>query len=292
MQVNIKKLLQTATTSIEAELQQRACEYLSMLENPQASNLKEDLLKRMPPLDARIFEKEAEGETEEEAPEESSSPSQQQQNAPTTAVPAAAPKAGNLLDLDDLLSGIPSNPLVGNSSASSTPLPTGANLLSNLLDLPSSPSSTPQTPVQGGSPLDSIFGAPAVSLLPQAQSPSSQLCPPVVAFDQSGLQITFHFPSKEGNVLNVNMVSTNASSTQIDNFAILMAVPSYIKLQMAPPSGNTLPPGNGGTVEQKVKLMNTLAGQKPFLVKIKIDGQRGSEPITIVHNVANFPPNL
>jgi AP-1 complex subunit gamma-1 len=57
-----------------------------------------------------------------------------------------------------------------------------------------------------------------------------------------------------------------------------------------PPSGDTLAPG-GGKVTQGIKIANSLQGQKPILLKVKIDYVYNGSPINEIADVA-FPPTL
>jgi len=279
----IKKLLQPFTQSIETELQQRSCEYLSILDNIQINTIKDGLLKRMPPLESKSIdeEEEVEAEIEDEEDVPQVDPQQITQNVP----PPKNQNTQSLLDLDDILGGntntnTNNNPQQSNNSG-------GGNILENILGLNTN-NPPQQSNNSGGNLLDNLFSTPQIT--PIQSIP--QVTPPIVAYDQDGLKIVFQFAPKENNVVLLNMVSTNSSSTPITNFTILMAVPPYVKLQMAMASGNVIPPNNSGTVEQKVKLMNTLQGEKPILVKIKIDGKNDSTTIATVHTVNNFPQNI
>jgi len=44
-----------------------------------------------------------------------------------------------------------------------------------------------------------------------------------------------------------------------------------MKLQMSPASSSTVPPNNAGSATQLFKVANSMHGQKPVLVRIKID---------------------
>lgn len=286
---SIRKLIAPFAKSMNAELQQRSCEYLSIIDNNQLSSLKDGLLKRMPPLEARNID-DNEGEEEAEIEETQSENVISSNTAPSTNTGNTGNSgSGNLLDLDNLLGGGSSG-----STVTTTPNNTsgGGNLLENILGGITTPTPTqPNSTGGGGSLLENLFGTntqPSVVPLTQNDAPLSS-SPPIIAYEQDGLKIVFQFAPKENNVIFLNMVSTNSTSTPIENFSILMAVPPYVKLQMAMASGNSIPPNNSSSVEQKVKLMNTLQGQKPLLVKIKIDGKHGSNTIAVVHNVNNFP---
>eukprot|EP01091_Cochliopodium_minus_P019800 TRINITY_DN8439_c0_g1_i1.p1 TRINITY_DN8439_c0_g1~~TRINITY_DN8439_c0_g1_i1.p1 ORF type:complete len:831 (-),score=268.79 TRINITY_DN8439_c0_g1_i1:48-2540(-) len=289
----IKKFMKPFTQSIEAELQQRSCEYISILENTQINSLKDGLLKRMPPLESRNIDdnEEEEAEIEEEEEEQVTPQSQQQQ---VTQSRSTQQGSGSLIDLDNILGGTGSGQQTNNNVPSNTG---GLNILDGILGLSTPPVNivnTQPTSTGGGNLLEGIFGSNnnLTPVNPISQNTPLSSSPPIVAYDQNGLKIIFQFAPKEGNVVLLNLVSTNSTGVPITNFSVLMAVPPYVKLQMAMASGNEVPANGSGSVEQKVKLMNTLQGEKPILVKIKIDGQHGSQTISVVHQVNNFPQNI
>ena len=68
-----------------------------------------------------------------------------------------------------------------------------------------------------------------------------------------------------------------------------VAVPKFMKLQMSPASSDTVPPMSSGAVTQQFKLANSMHGQKPLLVKLKIDFTFNGQPTTEMAQVDNFP---
>jgi AP-1 complex subunit gamma-1 len=118
----------------------------------------------------------------------------------------------------------------------------------------------------GGGGLDALLNltsAPAPSQPVAAPPPA-----PITVYDKGGLKIVMQFAPQPDGVLFVQLVSTNSSKEEIKSFTLLMAVPTYVKLQMAAPSGTVVPVD--GSVTQQVRLENT-EKPKPTLVKIKVD---------------------
>ena len=58
---------------------------------------------------------------------------------------------------------------------------------------------------------------------------------------------------------------------------------------MNPPSGNVLAPG--GKIVQVVKVMNTSLGEKPIMLKVKVDYVLNGNPVSDIEDV-NVPEYL
>ena len=65
-----------------------------------------------------------------------------------------------------------------------------------------------------------------------------------------------------------------------------------MKLQMSPASSSTVPPSNSGKVTQTFKVANSMHGQKPVLLRIKIDYSAGGQAVSEQGQVDNFPPGI
>ena len=70
------------------------------------------------------------------------------------------------------------------------------------------------------------------------------------------------------------------------------AVPKYLQLRMEPASGNALPPNSGAQISQRITLTNTLHGQKPLMMRLKIDFVLNETPKSDMIEVRNFPAGL
>ena len=60
---------------------------------------------------------------------------------------------------------------------------------------------------------------------------------------------------------------------------------------MSPASGNALPPNNAGKITQIIKTINSLHGQKPVMLRIKIDYATNGTPVTDTADVT-FPATV
>lgn len=63
----------------------------------------------------------------------------------------------------------------------------------------------------------------------------------------------------------------------------------YLKLDLRPATGTVVPAHGAGTVEQSFRLSNSMQGQKPLVVRIKLHYVHGGETHEEVVQVAGFP---
>jgi hypothetical protein len=162
------------------------------------------------------------------------------------------------------------------------PGPVGGGPNSNNVSSPS--------PVSSSGGLDALLdlGTSPAPAQPVIAAPPS----PITVFDKNNVKVVMQFAPQPDGVLFVQLVSTNSGKEEVKSFTLLMAVPTYVKLQMASPSGSAIPPNNAGAVQQQVRIENT-EKPKPTLVRLKVDfvtvsGGKFSEVI----NVAAFPSHL
>jgi len=71
---------------------------------------------------------------------------------------------------------------------------------------------------------------------------------------------------------------------------VQVAVPkTYMKMQMQPASASVVPAANTGSVTQQLKLANSLQGQKPIVMRLKIEYGMAGNKVSEQGEVANFP---
>jgi len=317
-------LLETYRGSLTLELQQRSCEYHSILTNMPTEKV-EELLDHMP---AREREEMFEGVMDDSA----SSTPQSERRRPAEPEPEPAPQQ-ELLSLvndpapqstNDLLSGI-----LGGGSTDSAPSAPAATSppSSNLLDLLGGSDAPPQptAPSSGGdgglldlmgSSSGPAPGIPAaygsgheVSMGGAGIAPTSPMgsfgsntsmgsqggaIPPLTAFEKGGVKIVYSFV-KQPNMPNVTLVNatvTNATPVPLEQFTLQIAVPPFMKVQMGPTSGNMVPPNNSGQVVQQFKIANSMHGQQPPAVKMKLDFVVNGRAVGDMVAVYNFPQGV
>jgi AP-1 complex subunit gamma-1 len=155
-------------------------------------------------------------------------------SSPATAAPA---RAADPLDFLTSLTATPAAP-----AATSSP-----SLLGDLASL-SSPVLSPVTPISTPVATPTILNGPL---------------PTQTVYQKNGITIYFDIVKQAShpNITVVNASFTSSLPAPVQNFEFKAAVPTYIKLQVNPPSGNVLPPNNSGKATQGLKLMNTAHGE-------------------------------
>jgi AP-1 complex subunit gamma-1 len=69
------------------------------------------------------------------------------------------------------------------------------------------------------------------------------------------------------------------------------AVPKYMQLRLEPAS-STLLPALGGSAIQKLHVVNTMAGQKPLVMRLRVNYSKDGQPVAQQLEVNNFPAGL
>jgi AP-1 complex subunit gamma-1 len=252
--------------NLDVELQQRACEYSKIFK---WDNIRKSLLQRIPVVEDRVKQPE--------------SPATPVLSTSTTSVSTSK----SLLDDLGIDIGVPVQTTKPQTTSSSSNI----NLLSEIFGEPLVPT-TPSIPTNTvpwdlksvmPDPAPLVNVAPAPSLMTQP-SPASTL----IAYQKNGLTISFDITKQPGSPNNVSVTAniSNAQAVPLNNFEFKAAVPKYIKLQVNPPSGNVVPPLNSGKVTQSLKLVNTLHGEKPVLLKIKVDYVLNGAPVSDIGDVS------
>eukprot|EP01097_Dermamoeba_algensis_P002935 TRINITY_DN2169_c0_g1_i1.p1 TRINITY_DN2169_c0_g1~~TRINITY_DN2169_c0_g1_i1.p1 ORF type:complete len:918 (-),score=256.83 TRINITY_DN2169_c0_g1_i1:213-2966(-) len=367
----IRDMLEYYATNLNAELQQRACEYITLLNQP--NDLRSKILEVMPAMEMKATATNVPAtktETQNGSGSSSAAPTpslisdiHDLLGGPITSGPSTpsllggggggAPAPGGDL-LSDIFGSPSPSPAVAKPSASKPyapldPFASQGSAENDLLSLLSSPSPAAPSignpspfggpaapmvggpsPIFGGAPLIGgpapliggpapLIGGPAplipggpaplipggpAPLLPsnslgaplsQGKGPSAPGTTNIVAYDKNGLTISFAFSKQPNNnsIIVIEAQCYNSLSVPITNFVFLTALPKYIKLvQMPPPSSTTIPPNNSGSVHQTIKIQNTLQGQKPVLMKIKLEYVANGEKTETTADVFNFPSDL
>lgn len=70
------------------------------------------------------------------------------------------------------------------------------------------------------------------------------------------------------------------------------AVPKYMQLRLEPATGTVLPALGVGSVSQKLHVTNTLQGQKPLVMRLRVNYSKGGQPVLQQLEVNSFPAGL
>jgi len=297
----IHKQLAVYSGSMSLELQQRSVEYTSLL---RLDNIRAGVLERMPAFTKKErTPAQPTGDGSEEvssraAPVPTAAASMPDPTA-TPVQPAPAPEMDLLSDI--LGSAAPAPPPATPTAAAppAAPPPGAGGMDSMLMDLlgsgPTAPAPPPAAPA-GMDAMAAMMGGPAMML--GAPAPAPAPAPggnaPFTAFNKHGLLVTFACSKDPSNqsVTAIEASFTNSLPTPIAALNFQVAVPKYMKLQMSPASGNVVPPSNSGKLTQLFKVANSMQGQKPILVRTKIDFNINGQPISEMGQVDTFPPGF
>lgn len=240
--------------------------------------------------------------------------------AATAATAAAAPVAA-ADGLLDLLGGVSVSAAAG--AAGTATIPGGADLLLDLLSLGDAQpaSSSMPAPVAAAAPVDplaTLMGGPPPRVpttdaptqahgnddqdhtgsrvaTPAAAVQAAPAFPSIVALESNGLRITFDFSKdpSQPHLTTILATLSNSSHTHFTDLVFQAAVPKFMHLQLEPASGEVLPPGNSGTVKQSMRVNNTMHGQKPLVMKLRISYKLGGQQEVLEQGqITNFPTSL
>ena len=287
--------------SMNLELQQRSTEY-SLLLAAKFTNLRSELLSKMPVLDESAVKRKKQSFTGGDMTVGSSSGNLGGIAAPTG-------NSGSLLDLDDIFGlGANTAPVTNNKPVTNT-----TDLLSDIFAVNTTISPNP-LPVMGNMgyggmpPVAPTFNnmAPMMGMnqgmmnnmvpnLPTMNQQSAVVSPAAIkAFDKNGLQILIEMlkpVSSQPSKTKLLCKFVNLTSSPMDSLVFQAAVPKYLKLEMAPPSSLIIPSNSNGTVTQEINLDNSMQGEKPIMLKLKIGYNQNGNKVEELAQVSSFPAN-
>jgi AP-1 complex subunit gamma-1 len=277
----IKYILSQYCNNLDVELQQRAVEYVTIFSK--YDRMRNGIFEKMP----AIGKSEAAGgggggggvlET-----------ASLMANEETVVPQAPTVKENEGSTLLDLLGGDVIIPQVPPSSSD-----TGTALF-DLLDMTSS--APPTSTVVGGNDLGGLMDLLSEPLMTTPTSMGTPTMtrneiPSIIAHEKNNLKIQFDFQKNSLNPtsLRINLTASNSSNNLITDFVFQAAVPKTFQLQMSPPSGNALPPNNGGSVTQTISIENPQ--KQPLRMRTRISYNANGVPVLEQGEVNNFPPQL
>lgn len=279
---HVGRLLAKWRPTLQLELQQRACEYSALLlQVPEGDRAV--LLEKVPALDPD----EVDDDDDQQPQQAQQAPEQQQQAAPQSQEqpPPQEQKQTDLLG--DLLGGGPTTTAPAQQQQ--------PDILGDLLGGgPTTPSPTPTQPPAsgGGSLLDMLSSGPAQQ--PTPQQPPAGGIPDMVAFEKGGVRVMFSFVKRPDtpNMTLINVSTSNATAITLNNYLFQAAVPKFMQIQLNPPSGNVVPPHNSGAVTQQMMINNSLYGQRPPVMKIKVDFTAKGQAVSDEATLTTFPSGV
>ncbi|KAF0714241.1 Aste57867_3956 [Aphanomyces stellatus] len=288
----LQALLATFKTALSVDLQQRSSEFSGLLD-PRWGSIRGDILAPMPMIDMTRVRTRASQTLAFSAPSMSSDFDDQAVATPAAAS-TAAPAADSLLIFDDIFGAAPTASAPPATAAPVTAAPP-RDLLEDIFSTGPAPAvaAAAPAPLSNGSLLD-IFGGPA----PAPAAPVQAVQPPgqhIRAYEKNGLALDIELSKpnlSDPTISHINCMFTNASAYQLDNFVFQAAFPKYIRLIMDPPSGASIPANMGGRLTQLAKIQNTNHGEKPVMMRIKLEFTINGTKIEDMATVNAFPPTF
>jgi AP-1 complex subunit gamma-1 len=116
--------------------------------------------------------------------------------------------------------------------------------------------------------------------------------PTMPVWSGDGINIVFDFSKSSPQDTLVTATYTNGNPFPVNNFVLQAAVPKYITLALNPASATLLPPNNMSKVTQTMQVQNTQQGQKPLLMKLRLEYSLNGQQKEQMVNVANFPSTM
>lgn len=295
----IKKIVIPYGQSMDMELQQRSVEFGALINT--YNHMRAGLLERMPPMERKDADKmHNNGELTEEQLES------REINIPTN----NHNEGKGLLDIlgdNDLTTPI------NNQTNKTEPVSSGGELLDLLggLDLSAPVSTVPalasMPAMQPIAPMNSVpnlmDGMDALQPMGSINNQNTDLLggltnnigesiPSIVAVDKEGLKIDLSF-EKEGSgptVVIVTLKITNSTNNPFNSFIFQAAVPKTIQLQLMSPSGDVVPPNNGGAITQLIKIANPQNAN--LRMRYKLSYIANGTTVNDQGEVSAFPPTL
>ncbi|KAJ0404608.1 hypothetical protein P43SY_005566 [Pythium insidiosum] len=178
-----------------------------------------------------------------------------------------------------------------------------ANTVDLLADIFSTGPAQPQAPsaaapaappASGGMAADDLLGLMGFGAPQPVAPPAPPQNPKIRAYEKNGLTIDLELskPNKDDpSITYILATTTNNSPVPLTGFTFLTAFPKYIQLSLEPPSGDSLATG-GATVTQLVKIKNSMHGEKPVLMRVKVEFFVNGNKVEDMVAVSSFPPDF
>lgn len=298
-QMLIRRLISLYATSMNIELQQRSIEFSALFRSQE--QIRMGLLERMPILEKTINTPAlANGDAQAGIDDEESLPYPNNVGSRITPTTSPTSQSQNILDL-----------LGGDSVSSpiSKPMPPGSvpvkgdilDLLGDL-DLSAAPQNTNMTGYGGPAFLDGLnpataLSTPAGGMVTAAPLVNSNVhvannvnaLPSITVFDKNHVRVQFALERDptDTSALNITLTATNGSAVAIQDFVFQAAVPKTFQLQLLSPSGSSLPPFNGGSVTQLIRINNPT--RQTLRMRIRLNYVANGAPVVEQAEVNNFP---
>ena len=314
----IRRLIDRYRSSINTELQQRAVEYSSLFS---MDTMRTALLEPMPPIEKKIYtyhnnfneEEDDEGDSVrrlsgQQPVKESndlldllggSPPVSTGMSVPAAAAPSGGVGGGSndLLDIlgGDIFGGGAPVMGAGEPHRNQTSMG-GMNGLGGMMDLGVGSERVggmgSSGPVSGGDALMDLMSSspPKTGNVGGPPARKASDLPSMTVWDKNDLHIVFDFQKQADNpnVLIISLTATNNGAGELSGFNFQAAVPKSFKLQILPPSGQTLGAFSTVPVTQQIKVANPSQSSLKMRIRIQYTNS-GGQAVTEQGELSGFP---
>ncbi|XP_078393832.1 AP-1 complex subunit gamma-1-like, partial [Cetorhinus maximus] len=136
---------------------------------------------------------------------------------------------------------------------------------------------------------EALGGGELLDLLGGLNDAAPAAIPPIVAYEEDGLSISFSFELSSANsrLLSISLDATNSTGSDMTDFVFQAAVPKSIQLQLLSPSGSVVPAQGSGSLTQVVQLLNPQ--KQPLKMRIRLQYRHCGIPVQRVSEITHFP---
>ena len=254
---HFKRLAGIHAAALNVEIQQRACEYLSLMEDSW-DRIRVPLLERMPVFTRYVSEG----------------------SAPVVEVSAGAKKNEEVWMMD-LLGDHIEAPLMKSSMEISV------ESIGKSMESPVRTQNPASVSTFGGDLLLEIYNPePEFSEFQEARPALLE----ILAFEDSDIAIILRCCKGENPAdTSINCISKNKVRAEISDFRLLLAVQRHLTMNISSASSTRMGPEE--QITQQVVITNTQQGVKSIVIRLKIDYNINGDPKNSIATVDSFPSN-
>merc|ERR1719502_819885 len=145
-----------------------------------------------------------------------------------------------------------------------------------------------------GGGLDAMMGGMSMGSPAAPAAPPPGSFAPFTAWNKNGMLIEFTCSKDPSNpsITNIEASFSNSTGAPFDGLNFQVAVPKYMQLKMTPPSSPSVPPNNAGKTTQQFKVANSMHGQKPVILRVKLEYSTMGQQVSEMGQVDNFPAGI
>jgi len=114
----------------------------------------------------------------------------------------------------------------------------------------------------------------------------------ILAYENTHMQIWMDCIKESADTTKIFTTYLNKTNNTITEISIQAAVLKHIKLTINPLSSTTMQPYSKEVVHQNLTVVNSMAGQKGVVMKMKLSYAIGGQKYNFEEKIANFPAQV